>query len=111
MSAQRAILPANGAANGNDAAARRPMILFLGREWVETRQAPAIPATAQVRGIARIFAACAGVVVRVANCLVVWHMRARGRRALATLDARLRRDIGITELEVWREVNKPFWHG
>lgn len=33
----------------------------------------------------------------------------RQRRALATLDARGRRDIGLTEGDVARELSKPIW--
>jgi uncharacterized protein YjiS (DUF1127 family) len=38
-----------------------------------------------------------------------WHERARQRRQLARLDARMLRDIGITAGEAERECNKPFW--
>lgn len=41
--------------------------------------------------------------------LRLWHERARQRRALARLDDRLLRDIGITRAEANREINKPFW--
>jgi uncharacterized protein YjiS (DUF1127 family) len=35
--------------------------------------------------------------------------RVRQRHALAELDDRLLRDIGLTRVDVWREVKKPFW--
>ncbi|MBV8614620.1 MAG: DUF1127 domain-containing protein [Acetobacteraceae bacterium] len=35
--------------------------------------------------------------------------RHRSRQALAQLDARLLRDIGVTFAEAENEVNKPFW--
>ncbi len=35
--------------------------------------------------------------------------RYRSRQALAQLDARLLRDIGVTFAEAENEVNKPFW--
>lgn len=38
-----------------------------------------------------------------------WHHRHRSRAALATLDARALRDIGITSADAWHEINKPFW--
>jgi len=38
-----------------------------------------------------------------------WIQRARQRRALAQLDDRLLRDIGITRYEATRESEKPFW--
>ncbi len=41
--------------------------------------------------------------------LLDWQNRARGRRMLAELDDRLLSDIGLTRVDVWREVNKPFW--
>jgi uncharacterized protein YjiS (DUF1127 family) len=38
-----------------------------------------------------------------------WIRRARQRRALAALDDRSLRDIGITRVEAAREAGKPFW--
>jgi uncharacterized protein YjiS (DUF1127 family) len=38
-----------------------------------------------------------------------WRRRAHERRQLAAMDARLMRDLGLTTLDVWSEVNKPFW--
>jgi uncharacterized protein YjiS (DUF1127 family) len=38
-----------------------------------------------------------------------WRRRSRGRVDLARLDERMLRDIGITPVEAWREINKPFW--
>ena len=38
-----------------------------------------------------------------------WHARARERRALAQLDDRMLRDIGISRTEAERECAKPFW--
>lgn len=35
--------------------------------------------------------------------------RSRQRRALAELDDRLLRDIGLTAYDVTREASKPFW--
>jgi uncharacterized protein YjiS (DUF1127 family) len=35
--------------------------------------------------------------------------RYRSRQALAQLDARLLRDIGVTPMEASNEMNKPFW--
>jgi uncharacterized protein YjiS (DUF1127 family) len=39
--------------------------------------------------------------------LMLWRMRASARRELVALDARTLRDIGITRLDVVREVGKP----
>lgn len=49
------------------------------------------------------------VLARLANTLVVWQERARQRRALASLDDRLLRDMGITAGDAWRQYSKPFW--
>jgi uncharacterized protein YjiS (DUF1127 family) len=38
-----------------------------------------------------------------------WIARVRQRQALATLDDRMLRDIGITRGEAVRECGKPFW--
>lgn len=38
-----------------------------------------------------------------------WIERARQRHALATLDERDLRDIGITRIDAKREADKPFW--
>ena len=38
-----------------------------------------------------------------------WVDRVRQRQALADLDDRLLRDIGITRLDAARECDKPFW--
>jgi uncharacterized protein YjiS (DUF1127 family) len=38
-----------------------------------------------------------------------WQQRGRERRQLASLDARMRRDLGLSNLDLWCEVNKPFW--
>jgi uncharacterized protein YjiS (DUF1127 family) len=38
-----------------------------------------------------------------------WIERHRQRRALAELDDRLLKDIGITRPEADREIAKPFW--
>jgi uncharacterized protein YjiS (DUF1127 family) len=38
-----------------------------------------------------------------------WIERTRQRQALATLDDRILRDIGITRVEAARECEKPFW--
>ena len=38
-----------------------------------------------------------------------WIERTRQRRALASLDEPMLRDIGITRVEAVRECEKPFW--
>jgi len=44
-----------------------------------------------------------------AVALWLWMERVRQRRALADLDDRLLRDIGLTRADVWLEIKKPFW--
>jgi uncharacterized protein YjiS (DUF1127 family) len=41
--------------------------------------------------------------------LKLWHERGRQRRALAGLDERLLRDLGITRYDAEVESSKPFW--
>jgi uncharacterized protein YjiS (DUF1127 family) len=41
--------------------------------------------------------------------LGTWRRRVRERKELASLDYRMRRDIGISPSEVAREYAKPFW--
>ena len=51
-----------------------------------------------------------GEILHAAATLVrLWHRRIRGRGALARLDARMLRDIGVTPSEAAGEINKPFW--
>ncbi len=38
-----------------------------------------------------------------------WLRRSRDRTALKQLDARLLRDVGLTQEQVRREIDKPFW--
>jgi uncharacterized protein YjiS (DUF1127 family) len=38
-----------------------------------------------------------------------WRQRSRDRRALALMDDRSLRDIGLTRYEAFYEVRKPFW--
>jgi len=41
--------------------------------------------------------------------LLAWQTRADTRRQLASLDARLLRDIGLHVDDVHQEISKPFW--
>jgi uncharacterized protein YjiS (DUF1127 family) len=38
-----------------------------------------------------------------------WRKRARQRDELANLDEWMRRDLGVSEADVWNEVRRPFW--
>ncbi len=49
------------------------------------------------------------VFVGARRALSTWQERARGRRALASLDDHLLRDIGLSRADVERERVKPFW--
>lgn len=51
----------------------------------------------------------AGVWTRMLARLDLWRRRARERRDLLRMSELQRHDIGITRVDVWREVNKPFW--
>ena len=41
--------------------------------------------------------------------LLLWRRRARERDELARMDARERRDIGVTDADVAMEISKPAW--
>lgn len=46
---------------------------------------------------------------RVAGRLWEWRRRHQWRRRLATLNDHMRKDIGISRADAWREARKPFW--
>ena len=46
---------------------------------------------------------------RVLATLREWRQRQRSRAELARFNERMMHDIGVSEAEVWREINKPFW--
>ena len=43
--------------------------------------------------------------------LRLWQARRRSRIALSRLDARLLKDCGLSERDVRREAERPFWNG
>ena len=49
------------------------------------------------------------LIVGAVDRLLIWYDRSRERRALLALDDHLLRDIGLSQGEVWREGQKPFW--
>ena len=60
------------------------------------------PAAALASGLVRLSA-------RGFSLISLWTARARQRRALARLDARLLADVGLTPGGAARECAKPFW--
>ncbi len=50
-----------------------------------------------------------GMLVRLAETIAVGLERRRQRLALARLDDRMLRDIGLTSADVEGELTKPFW--
>lgn len=46
---------------------------------------------------------------RILATLSEWRRRSRDRTKLAMLDDRMLRDIGVNRIDIWREINKPFW--
>ncbi|HEY5598554.1 MAG TPA: DUF1127 domain-containing protein [Kiloniellales bacterium] len=48
-------------------------------------------------------------VLRAANLLLTWQERAAERHALASLETRMLRDIGLSRADALREAAKPFW--
>lgn len=55
-------------------------------------------------------AAIVGTIMQLAATrFFAWRERARSRRALAAMDERMRRDIGISRFAVLHETSKPFW--
>ena len=43
------------------------------------------------------------------SLLVEWQKRDEMRNHLAQMDARMLQDMGLTETDVRREIEKPFW--
>ena len=47
--------------------------------------------------------------VRAVGNLLTWQERATQRHALATLETRILRDMGLSRADAQREAAKPFW--
>lgn len=41
--------------------------------------------------------------------IAFWREQARGRRTLARLDDAALKDLGISRVDAWQELRKPFW--
>jgi uncharacterized protein YjiS (DUF1127 family) len=48
-------------------------------------------------------------IARVFETLLIWQERASQRHALAQLDDRMLKDVGLNRADVELEANKPFW--
>lgn len=51
----------------------------------------------------------AGTTIGAIDLVFLWVERVRQRRALAGLDRRMLRDIGLDPGTAWAESRKPFW--
>jgi uncharacterized protein YjiS (DUF1127 family) len=51
----------------------------------------------------------AGTFTAFAQVLQTWRRRTHDRKALAELDRRTLRDLGLSESQARFEANKPFW--
>jgi uncharacterized protein YjiS (DUF1127 family) len=65
----------------------------------------ALPAQPVVRECER----SASYLRRALALLHIWRQRSRGRSALALMDKRSLRDLGLTRHEALYEAHKPFW--
>jgi uncharacterized protein YjiS (DUF1127 family) len=45
------------------------------------------------------------------HLIAVWLDRARGRRRLARVDDAVLKDLGLSRVDAWQELRKPFWRG
>jgi uncharacterized protein YjiS (DUF1127 family) len=45
----------------------------------------------------------------VKRCFAEWHLRARSRSELITLNDLILRDIGVSHFDAKSEASKPFW--
>ena len=64
-----------------------------------------VPPYAAPKRVTAFFAA----IGRIQHTMRAWSERAASRRALAMLNDHLLRDIGLTRVDVERELMKPFW--
>jgi uncharacterized protein YjiS (DUF1127 family) len=47
--------------------------------------------------------------VKLLNIIVVWQDRAEQRQALSELNDRMLKDIGVSNVDAYKEARKPFW--
>jgi uncharacterized protein YjiS (DUF1127 family) len=55
------------------------------------------------------FATAAGALASAVDTLLVWHDRARQRRALRAIGDDMLHDIGVSRIDALNEARKPFW--
>ena len=67
-------------------------------------------APARMPSLSELGARVGATMVRAFAAVAAWRARGHERAALATLDDRALRDIGLTRAETWVEVEKPYWH-
>jgi len=70
---------------------------------------PPLTAAGLDPGPSRLWPVVGDWLVRAGRRLLLWHRRARARRELRRLDARLLDDIGMTPAKAEAEWRKPFW--
>jgi uncharacterized protein YjiS (DUF1127 family) len=70
-----------------------------------TASSMALPAQPAVRDCKRP----ASYLRRTLALFDIWRQRFRDRRALALMDERSLRDIGLTRYDAFYEARKPFW--
>ena len=75
-----------------------------------TSQASARPGLFPLgQALASLFITTAEAVFNLPTYLIKWQKRDEMRRHLAQMDHRLREDVGLTDADIRREVEKPFW--
>ena len=75
------------------AIARAETPILIGAERTETRGARPL----------------GGLAFALTQMVATWTQRVRERQALAKLDDRALRDIGVSRSEIGEEMEKPFW--
>ena len=51
-----------------------------------------------------------GLLRRISAAVSAWRAREEQRRALAQLSDHLLRDLGLSDADVWREMQRSSWH-
>lgn len=49
------------------------------------------------------------IIVKCLQIIVVWQDRAEQRHALSELNERMLKDIGVSNVDAYKEARKPFW--